>query len=72
MKRKGVESLQWKPLLLSPLLTGTQCDRARILKFVASLQQKSNRVLPMLPNTRGGGDFVVEETVSGKIYYGQF
>ena len=48
VKRKGVESLQWKPLLLSPLLTGTQCDLARILKFVVSPQQKSNRVLPML------------------------
>ena len=48
LKRKGVQSLQWKPLLLSPLLTGTQCDLARILKFVVSLQQKSNRVLPML------------------------
>ena len=48
LKRKGVESLQWKPLLLSPLLTSTHCDLARILKFVVSLQQKSNRVLPML------------------------
>ena len=48
MKRKGVESLQWKPLLLSPLLTGTQCNLARILKFVVSLLQKSNGVVPML------------------------
>ena len=47
LKRKGVASLQWKPLLLSPLLTGTQCDLARILKFVVSVQQKSNRVLPI-------------------------
>ena len=35
-------------LQVSPLLTGTQCDLARLLKFVVSLQQKSNRVLPML------------------------
>ena len=48
MKRKGVESVQGKPLLLSSLLIGTQCDLARILKFVVSLQEKSNWGLPML------------------------
>ena len=52
VKRKGVDSLQWKPLLLSPLLTGTQCDLERISKFVVSLQRKSNRVLPMLINMK--------------------
>ena len=66
LKRKGVESLQSKPLLLFLLLTGTQCDLAQILKFVVSLQQKSNRVLPMWI------DMKIFYSVAKMVYYSTY